>query len=162
MQDQRTFDVTRLAAGMVLVELDDASGDIELIEVAAGLFEPAEYGVAIGRVFVPWHRVRRYSWGLGTHEIVAGERPPLARVRVVLDDGTVEGEAHVVAGDRFETGPYVVTVVLDELVDIEKGVVTRRKLCVPWSHVIEFERLRVDDATVMHAKDAVPERPDGA
>jgi hypothetical protein len=148
---------------MVLVELDDASGDIELVEVASGLFEPAEYGVAIGRVFVPWHRVRRYSWDLGIHEVGApGERPPLARVRVALDDGTPEGETHVVPGDRFETGPYVVTVVLDERVDLEKGTVARRKLCVPWHHVIEFERLRVNVAAVMHEGETVPERPDGA
>lgn len=146
----------------MLVELDDASGDIELIEVASGLFEPAEYGVAIGRVFVPWHRVRRYSWDLGVHEVAAGERPPLARVRVVFDDGTPEGESHVVAGDRFETGPYAVTVVLDDEIDLEDGTAIRRKLCVPWHHVIEFERLRVNVAAVMHEEDVVPERPDGA
>ena len=145
------------------MELDDPSGEIHVVEVASGLFEPAEHGVALGRIFVPWHRVRRYWWDLGTREApLAGERPPLARVRVVLDDGTPEGETHVVQGDRFETGPYAVTVVLEDLVDVEKGIVVLRKLCVPWKHVVEFERLRINVAAVLHEDEPVPERPDGA
>ena len=161
MQDHRTYDVTRLNAGTVTVELDNPWGGVEQIEVASGHFEPTEHGVSLGRVFVPWTRVRRYSWDLGTHDVTA-DRAPLARVRVVFDDGTPEGETHVVAGDRFETGPYVVTVILDDHVDLERGVVARRKLCVPWHHLVEFERLRVNVAAVMHEEEIVPERPDGA
>jgi hypothetical protein len=163
VQDQRTYDVTRLVAGTVSVELDAPRGGVEVVEVASGLFEPAEHGIVVGRVFIPWHRVRRYSWDLGTHQTeIVGERSSLARVRVVLDDGSPQGETHVVPGDRFETGPYVVTVVLDDRVDVNDGLVTRRKLCVPWHHVIEFERLRVNVAAVMHEEELVPERPDGA
>lgn len=163
MQDQRSFDITRLSAGIVQVELEDAHERVEIVEVASGLFEPAAYGIAIGRVFIPWHRVRRYWWDLGTRGIAtAGERRPLARVRVVLDDGTPEGETHVVSADRFETGPYTVTVVLEDRIDLEERTVSLRKLCVPWHHVIEFERLRVNVVDVLGSEDQVPERPDGA
>jgi hypothetical protein len=163
VQDLRRYDITRLEAGVVQVELEDPSGATHVVEVASGQFEPAEHGVVLGRVFVPWHRVGRYWWELGTREIApVGERPPLARVRVVLDDGTPEGETYIVAGDHFETGPYAVTVVLEDRVDLEKGVVVLRKLCVPWRHVVEFERLRINVAAVLHEGESVPERPDGA
>lgn len=164
MQDQRTYDVTRLVAGAVTVELDLPDGGVELREVASGQFEPAEHGVALGRVFVPWNRVRRYWWDLGVHQMEApGDRPALARVRVVFDDGTPQGEVYLVAGDRFEMGPYVVTVIVDDEVDLQRERASRRKLCVPWHRVFEFERLRVNVAAVMHeGEESIPERPDGA
>lgn len=162
MQDQRTYDVTRLESGVVTLELDRPEG-VEVREVPSGQFEPAEHGVGLGRVFVPWSRVRRYWWAIGFRDVEPmGERPTLSRVRVVFDDGTPHGDVHLVPGDRFETGPFVVTVIIDDHVDLEGRRVSRRKLCVPWHRVIEFERLRVNVAAVLHDEDHVPERPDGA
>lgn len=152
MQDRRTFDVTRLEAGVVRVEVKNRAGSATVIEVASGAFEPAERGVSIGRTFVPWHRIRRFWWELEPRTAAFdGERRPLAKVRVVLDDGTSTGEVHVLSADRFETGPYVVTVVLEHRVEPERGLVVLRKLCVPWHHVVEFTRLPVDDADVLGA-----------
>jgi len=152
LQDRRTFDVTRLEAGVVRVEVKNRAGSATVIEVASGAFEPAERGVSIGRTFVPWHRIRRFWWELEPRTAAFdGERRPLAKVRVVLDDGTSTGEVHVLSADRFETGPYVVTVVLEHRVEPERGLVVLRKLCVPWHHVVEFTRLPVDDADVLGA-----------
>lgn len=112
-----------------------------------GEFEPTEHGALLGRLLIPWHRVRYYAWPLPPTDVGAedGLRGH-ARVRLRLADG----EEHVIAADMFETGPWTVTAILDEVADAETGEVYRRRVIVPWHGVAEVERLGIGG----------PERPD--
>jgi hypothetical protein len=130
-------DITLLAADAITVELSDG----QEIRTPTGDFEPVEHGVQIGRKLIPWHRVVRYSWPLASGDF-AEEKAGHVRARVRL---VVHGQEHVVPADRFETGPWTVTVIVDEVVDADSGTVSRTKLFVPWAHVDEYERMPVDD-----------------
>ena len=63
MDQVRTLD-TGIASGLVTVLVDELGGGSSSIQTPAADFEAAERGVAIGRRFIPWHRVRRYEWDL--------------------------------------------------------------------------------------------------
>jgi hypothetical protein len=113
----------------------------------SGDFEPTEHGALLGRTLIPWHRVRYYSWPLPVTDVAnEDEERVRARVRLVLADG----EEHTIAADKFETGPWTVTAILDDLADTETGQMHRRRVIVPWHGVSEVERLGVE----------APARPD--
>src|SRR6266516_3849378 len=84
MDPVRTLD-TGIASGVVTVLVDEPGGGSSTIQTPAAEFEAADRGVAIGRRFIPWHRVRRYEWDLPPKEF-AEEHRVSARVRLVLDD----------------------------------------------------------------------------
>ena len=112
-----------------------------------GEFEPTEHGALLGRLLIPWHRVRYYAWPLPPSDVAHEDESRVrARVRLVLADG----EEHVVAADKFETGPWTVTAILDDVADAASGSMYRRRVIVPWHGVAEVERLGVGQ----------PERPD--
>lgn len=112
-----------------------------------GEFEPTEHGALLGRLLIPWHRVRYYAWPLPPADVAhEDEERVRARVRLVLTDG----EEHVVAADKFETGPWTVTAILDDVADTATGAMYRRRVIVPWHGVAEVERLGVGE----------PPRPD--
>ena len=67
MDPVRTLD-TGIASGLVTVLVDELGGGSSSIQTPAADFEAAERGVAIGRRFIPWHRVRRYEWDLPPQE----------------------------------------------------------------------------------------------
>lgn len=127
-----------MAAEAISIRLTDGTE----ISSPTGDFEPVEHGVQVGRLLIPWHRVLAYSWPLATEDF-AEEKAGHVRARVRL---MVDGEEIVVPADRFETGPWTVTVIVDDVVDAEDSSVVRRKLFVPWAHVDEFERMPIDEA----------------
>ena len=155
MDPVRTLD-TGIASGVVTVLVDEPGGGSSTIQTPAAEFEAADRGVAIGRRFIPWHRVRRYEWDLQPKEF-AEEHRVSARVRLVLDDVNGTAEEHLVSADGFETGAFAVTMLLDDVVDTDHGTVMVRRVGIPWHHVREYERIPAD----AHADRAMaPERPD--
>jgi hypothetical protein len=141
----RTLDVS-IASGIVTVVVDDGTGGTSTIEAPAADFEAAERGVAIGRRFIPWHRVHRYQWDLPPKDF-AEDRRASARVRLVIADGGGAREEHVVGADGFETGAFAVTMLIEDVVDAEHGTVSVRRVGVPWHRVHEYERIPVDAAS---------------
>jgi len=81
-----------------------------------------------------------------------------------LDDGTPEGIVHEVPADRFESGMYAATLLIDRHVEPEAGVMVIQKLSIPWHRVVSVERFttRPDlepEVAVADSSDA-PSRPD--
>jgi hypothetical protein len=134
------IDTTLAVVESVHIELeDDASLDVPTSE-----FEATERGLAIGLRFLPWHRVRRYGWALPASADLPDADPagrPGPRVRIVLDDGSPGGEEHVVSAERFEAGPWMVSVLLDDVVHADAARADRRRVFVPWHRVMEYERI---------------------
>ncbi len=155
MEPVRTLD-TGIASGVVTVLVDEPGGGSSTIQTPAADFEAAERGVAIGRRFIPWHRVRRYEWDLPPKEF-AEEHRVSARVRLVIDDVHGAAEEHMVSADGFETGAFAVTMLLEDFVDTARGTVMVRRIGIPWHHVREYERIPADAPTDGNAP---PERPD--
>jgi hypothetical protein len=153
---------------MIRLEYRDVPGKgLVTTEVPSGEFEAAERGVQVGMLMIPWPRVHEYD-GIVRQEIVDSGDPTRAaarlRVRVVVDDGTPEGVAYEVPADRFESGPYVLTVLIDRHVEPEAGVLVIQKLSVPWHRVVSVERFTgrpdtVPEVVVAGSPDA-PVRPD--
>jgi len=137
-----------IAGGLVAVVIDDGNGGTATIEAPAADFEAAERGVAVGRRFIPWHRVHRYEWDLPPKDFLE-ERRSGARVRLVVHDGAGMPREHVVSADGFETAAYAVTVLIEDAVDAEKGTISVRRVGFPWHRVYEYERIPADasDAT---------------
>ena len=152
MDPVRTLD-TGIASGLVTVLVDDLGGGSSTIQTPAADFEAAERGVAIGRRFIPWHRVRRYEWDLPPKEFGEEERVS-ARVRLVVDDANGVPEEHLVSAGGFETGAFAVTMLLEDVTG--SGTVTVRRVGIPWHHVREYERIPADAVPEGDA----PERPD--
>ena len=155
MDPVRTLD-TGIASGVVTVLVDEPGGGSSTIQTPAADFEAAERGVAIGRRFIPWHRVRRYEWDLPPKEF-AEEYRVSARVRLVVDGVNGNAEEHLVSADGFETGAFSVTMLLEDLVDTGSGTVMVRRVGIPWHHVREYERIPADAQT---DRMAPPGRPD--
>jgi hypothetical protein len=141
VEQARTLDAS-IASGIVTVLVDDGRGGAATIEAPAADFEAAERGIAIGRRFIPWHRIHRYEWDLPPKEF-AEERRASARVRLVVDDGAGAKE-HMVGADGFETGAFAVTMLVEHAVDAESGTVSVRRVGFPWHRVLEYERIPVD------------------
>jgi hypothetical protein len=135
-----------IASGLVTVLIDDGDGKRSTIETAAAEFEAAERGVAIGRRFIPWHRIHRYEWDLPPKDFSENRRAA-ARVRVVIEDGDGKAEEHLIGADGFETGAFAVTMLVEDVVDAENGTVSVRRVGVPWHRVREYERIPVDTAS---------------
>jgi hypothetical protein len=154
MDPVRTLD-TGIASGVVTVLVDEPGGGSSTIQTPAADFEAAERGVAIGRRFIPWHRVRRYEWDLPPKEF-AEEHRVSARVRLVIDDVHGAAEEHMVSADGFETGAFAVTMLLEDIVDTVRGTVMVRRIGIPWHHVREYERIPADATPDAYT----PERPD--
>jgi hypothetical protein len=137
----------------VHIELDDG----EAIETSSRTFDAGEHGVTIGLRVIPWHRLRAYWWELpvpgGGDPDESGPRPT---VRVELGDGTSAGEELHVDGDHFEVTARGISFIVEDRVEPERGVVVHRMMHVPWGHVREFERVRID------ASRSMPTRPDTA
>jgi hypothetical protein len=142
VDEARTLDAS-IASGIVTVVVDDGSGRTTTIEAPAADFEAAERGVAIGRRFIPWHRVHRYEWDLPPKDF-AEERRAAAQVRLVVEDGAGRPEEHTVAADGFETGAFAVTMLVEDIVDAEHGTVSVRRVGFPWHRVHEYERIPAD------------------
>ena len=129
---------------MVRVEYVDvpAKGVIST-EVHSGEFEAGERGAQVGAMLIPWQRVREYDW-IVRQDLAGGGDPTRdaakLRVRVVVDDGTPEGVVHEVPADRFESTPYVATVLIDRHIEPDAGVLVIQKLSIPWHRVVSVER----------------------
>ena len=153
---------------MMRVEYRDVpSKGLVTTEVHSGDFEAGERGVQAGSLMIPWQRVHEYDW-IVRQEAAEGADPTRAaaklRVRVVLDDGTPEGIVHEVPADRFESGMYAATLLIDRHVEPEAGVMVIQKLSIPWHRVVSVERFtaRPDieaEVAVAGSPDA-PVRPD--
>jgi hypothetical protein len=152
MDPVRTLD-TGIASGLVTVLVDELGGGSSSIQTSAADFEAAERGVAIGRRFIPWHRVRRYEWDLPPKEF-GEEHRVSATVRLVVDDANGVPEEHVVSADGFETSAFAVTMLLEDAAG--SGTVTVRRVGIPWHHVREYERIPADATP----DGDTPERPD--
>jgi len=141
-EQTRTFDAS-IASGLVTVRIADRDGTTSTIEAPAADFEAAERGVAIGRRFIPWHRIERYEWDLPPKDF-SEDRRASARVRIVVVDGAGRTEEHVIGADGFETGAFAVTMLVEDSVDAENGTISVRRVGFPWHRVQEYERIPVD------------------
>jgi hypothetical protein len=145
VEQARTLDAS-IASGVVTIVVDDGKGGTSTIEASAADFEAAERGVAVGRRFIPWHRVHRYEWDLPPKEFTE-ERRASARVRLVVEDGAGTPEEHTIGADGFETGAFAVTMLVEDVMDAENGTISVRRVGFPWHRVHEYERIPVDGAT---------------
>ena len=132
------------------VHLADPGGRTNVIEVPTEEFEATERGLALGRTIVPWHRVVRYTREV-THPVDDALRSH-AEMRVWVDDGSAEGETIHLRGDRFEAGPWTLDLLVERALIVEAGVFHLTKVHVPWSRVLEYERMPIPAE--------VPSRPD--
>jgi len=119
-------------------------------------FEQSEHGAVFGRLVVPWPRVERITWSLPPREAEIDQ--PHSVVRVVIEDGSIEGGAIVVASERFDVTPWAAGLLIDDVVDADKGLVSQRRIIVPWHAVREYERTT---AAIMRGDRPAPSRPDG-
>src|SRR6476661_2822097 len=99
-------------------------------------FEQSEHGAIFGRLVIPWPRVVRISWSLPS----------------------IEGEELVVASERFDITPWAAGLLVDDVVDADLGLVSQRRILVPWHAVREYERTTA--SVVYGAERLVPSRPD--
>ncbi len=118
-------------------------------------FEQSQHGAVFGRLVVPWPRVERVTWSLPPRE--AEIDPPHSVVRVVIEDGSPDGEELVVASERFDVTPWAAGLLIDDLVDAERGLVSQRRILVPWHAVREYERTTW---STVHDDPLTPSRPD--
>jgi hypothetical protein len=144
VEQARTLDAS-IASGIVTIFVEDGPGRTSTIEAPAADFEAAERGVAIGRRFIPWHRIHRYEWDLPPKDF-SEERRAIAMVRLVVDDGAGKPQEHTVSADGFETGAFAVMMLVEDVLDAERGTVSVRRVGFPWHRVREYERIPVDGA----------------
>lgn len=126
---------------VVTVTFDGRDGIAER-EVSAADFEPTERGVTMGSLLVPWTRVFRYD--LRTRQPFvpdAEDGGSRATQRVVYEDEHGTRRAIEVPYDRFEGGPWALTVVTEREVDAARGELFIRKTTIPWHRVVETERI---------------------
>jgi hypothetical protein len=118
-------------------------------------FEQSEHGAVFGRLVIPWQRVERITWSLPPREAEIDQ--PHSVVRVVIEDGSIEGEELVVASERFDVTPWAAGLLVDDLVDADRGLVSQRRILVPWHAVREYERTTV---AMLNGALLPPSRPD--
>ena len=104
---------------------------------------------------IPWPRVERITWSLPPREAEIDQ--PHSVVRVVIEDGSIEGEELVVASERFDVTPWAAGLLVDDVVDADRGLVSQRRILVPWHAVREYERTT---ASVLRGDPLMPSRPD--
>jgi hypothetical protein len=118
-------------------------------EIPSAEFETTERGLTMGPVLVPWARVFRYE--MIVHQAFVADEPELgSRVmqRVVYQDERGRSQVIEVPLDRFEHGPWAVTVLADREIHADQGEILIRKVSIPWHRVIETERIfAVPEAT---------------
>jgi uncharacterized protein (UPF0248 family) len=133
------------------VHLADPGGRTSAIDVPTEDFETMERGISLGSTtVVPWHRVIRY-----TREVTQPIDDAFltrAEIRAWLDDGSDEGDRIVVRADRFDSGSWTADFLVERALNVEAGMLHLTKIHVPWSRVLEYERLPV--------RVEVPSRPD--
>ena len=122
---------------MVTITID-ADGTAP-IEFPIADFEQSEQGAILGRRVIPWGRIRRITWPLPPR--AADLEEITGHVRVVLDDGSLDGEEFTVPTQRFETMPWAIVLLLDDRVDADAGTVQQRRIVAPWHAVFEYERV---------------------
>jgi hypothetical protein len=114
-------------------------------------FESLDRGIAVGTTtIIPWHRVIRY-----TRDVVQPIDDAFltrAEIRAWVDDGSDDGERILVRADRFDAGSLTADFLVERMLDVEAGEVHLTKIHVPWTRVLEYERLK--------APVEVPSRPD--
>jgi uncharacterized protein (UPF0248 family) len=153
-RDRVAIVMTAVDGHVYRVLLADPGGGFTTQEVPTAAFEATERGITLyGTTVVPWHRVVRY-----TRDVVQplGE-PDLsthAEIRAWLDDGSPGGEHVRIRGDRFDPGPWTADFLVEDAVDVERATIHLRKLYVPWSRILEYERVHAS------AEDRIPIRPD--
>jgi hypothetical protein len=124
-------------------------------EVPSADFEPSERGLSMGPLLVPWARVFRYDLIVQQPFVPdAEEGGSRAMQRVVYDDETGRQQTIEVPFDRFESGPWSVTMVAEREVHADRGELWIRKISIPWHRIIETER-------IFTVPEANPARPDG-
>jgi hypothetical protein len=130
--------------------------DIER-ELALAELETSERGVAVDAAFYPWRRVVSYEWEIVEHASeVSPARPRQLMVRVLTQSTDGGVEEHRVAADRFEVGPWTVSMLVPERVEPEEQRAVFRRVTVPWHRVLEYERMLAELPTAS----TVPDRPD--
>ncbi len=133
------------------VHLADPGGRSSVLDVPSEDFESLDRGIAIGTTtIIPWHRVIRY-----TRDVVQPIDDAFltrAEIRAWVDDGSDEGERLLVRADRFDAGSLTADFLVERMLDVEAGEVHLTKIHVPWTRVLEYERLK--------APVEVPSRPD--
>lgn len=147
------MDTPNGSVGQVTVTIVDGDGGRSTAECALTEFEQSEHGAVLGRRMIPWHRIERAWWGLPPRDPDL-EEPP-ARVRVLIDDGTANGEEIVVPAERFEVIGWAVGLLVDGRADNMLGTIEQRRMLVPWHAVREYERL-----TLGASDELLPSRPD--
>ena len=149
-------DVQTNAVAVRLRLLDVWGGEDVIRELSLAELETSERGVAIGPAFYPWRRVVSYEWEVleaEPEEALARPRQLLVRVLTQGPDGP---EEHRVAADRFEVGPWTISMVIPDRVDTETQRSILRRITLPWHRVLEYERMLAEAKTAAE----VPERPD--
>jgi hypothetical protein len=144
------------SAGQVSVTVLDGKGGRSTKTCSLADFEQSDIGAILERTTIPWPRVERVSWELPPRE-PDGEEPSAARVRVLIDDGTPDGEEIVVSSDRFEAIAWAVGLLVDDRADAALGTIHQRRIIVPWHAVREYERVV---AVAADRPELVPTRPD--
>jgi hypothetical protein len=144
----------------VTVLRSDGSG-ADVREIHSSEFETSERGVTLERLFLPWRRIQSYAWEIRTPADADFESHARVSVRVVVDEGSTEGTTYTVTADRFETGPWTVTLLLNRRAEPDRGELVSERLVFPWHRVIEFERLIADEAVSAQPEQvSMPARPD--
>ena len=126
-------------SGQVTVTIVDGNGARSTTGCKLMEFEQSEHGAILGRRVIPWQRIERVAWDLPPRDPDIDEPP--AKVRVVIDDGTPDGEEIVVTADRFEVLAWAIGLLVDVRADTYSGAIEQRRLLVPWHAVREYERL---------------------
>ena len=111
-------------------------------ELPSADFEASERGVSMGAVLVPWARVFRYDLLVQQSFVVDAEDDgSRAMQRIVYEDESGEQQTIEVPFDRFESGPWSVTMVAEREVHADRGELFIRKISIPWHRVVETERI---------------------
>lgn len=111
-------------------------------EVPSADLEPSERGLALGPVVVPWARVFRYDLIVRQAFVPDAEDESSRAVqRVMYEDEDGRQQTLEVPFDRFEAGPWSVTIVAEREVHAARQELHIRKTSIPWHRIIETERL---------------------
>jgi hypothetical protein len=141
----------------VRLRLTDVWGGREVIrELTLADLETSERGISLGTAFFPWRRVVSYEWDIAESvddDSVVRPRQLVVRVLTQAGDGP---EEHRVAADRFEVGPWTISMAIPDRVEPETGRTVLRRVTVPWHRVLEYERMLADARIAQE----VPGRPD--
>jgi hypothetical protein len=149
-------DASTNVIGVRLRLADVWAGDDVVREMTLAELETSERGIAVGPAFYPWRRVVSYEWEVLESEPDPGLTRPRQLLVRVLTQGADGPEEHRVAADRFEVGPWTVSMVVPDRVDTETQRSVLRRITFPWHRVLEYERMLVEATTAA----SVPDRPD--